>query len=107
MDHVQNDRFKTLLLVIALAGLVTRLGLHLGGRPDLAQAVWFVGVVPVLAALIVEIIRSLARGEVGLDIVAALSMTAAVTLGETLAAGVVAVMYSGGTFLESFAGGHT
>ncbi|MFZ9133459.1 MAG: heavy metal translocating P-type ATPase, partial [Gemmobacter sp.] len=48
---------------------------------------------------------SLRRGEVGLDIVAALSMSAALVFGETLAAAVVAVMYSGGTFLESFAEG--
>jgi heavy metal translocating P-type ATPase len=105
LDHAQTDRLKTLLLVIALAGLIAGLGLHFSGRTDLAQTVWFAGVVPVLAALVIEIIRSLARGEVGLDIVAALSMTAAVTFGETLAAAVVAVMYSGGTFLESFAEG--
>ncbi|MBS8271853.1 heavy metal translocating P-type ATPase, partial [Halomonas litopenaei] len=66
---------------------------------------WFLGVVPVLVALVVEIIRSLWQGELGLDIVAALSMTAALVFGETLAAAVVAVMYSGGTFLESFAEG--
>ncbi|MBD1547950.1 heavy metal translocating P-type ATPase [Roseibium aggregatum] len=105
MDRAQTDRLKTLLLVIALAGLVTGLGLHFSGRSDLAQTVWFAGVVPVLAALVIEILRSLARGEVGLDIVAALSMSAALTFGETLAAAVVAVMYSGGTFLESFAEG--
>jgi len=105
MDHVQTDRLKTLLLGIALAGLVAGLGLQFGGQSDLAQSVWFAGVVPVLVALVVEIIRSLARGEVGLDIVAALSMSAALTFGETLAAAVVAVMYSGGTFLESFAEG--
>ena len=45
------------------------------------------------------------RGEVGLDIVAALSVTAALLFDETLAAAVVSVMYSGGTFLESFAEG--
>ena len=50
-------------------------------------------------------LRSLGQGEVGLDIVAALSMSAALLFGETLAAAVVALMYSGGTFLESFAQG--
>ncbi|WP_374630307.1 heavy metal translocating P-type ATPase [Pannonibacter indicus] len=105
MDHARTDRLKSLLLGIALAGLMAGLGLHFGKRADLAQALWFAGVVPVLAALVLEILRSLARGEVGLDIVAALSMSAALTFGETLAAAVVAVMYSGGTFLESFAEG--
>ncbi len=105
MDHAKTDRLNTLLLGIALAGLAAGLALHFGGRTDIAQTVWFAGVVPVLAALVVEILRSLVRGEVGLDIVAALSMTAALTFGETLAAAVVAVMYSGGTFLEGFAEG--
>ena len=105
MDQIQTDRLKTLLLTVALAGLIGGLALYFGGRPDLASTIWFAGVVPVLAALVVEILRSLSRGDVGLDIVAALSMAAALTFGETLAAAVVAVMYSGGTFLEGFAEG--
>ncbi|MCU0816691.1 MAG: cadmium-translocating P-type ATPase [Cypionkella sp.] len=105
MDHAQSDRLKTLLLGVALGGLLLGLGLRFLGQPDLSQTIWIAGVVPVLAALVVEILRSLARGEVGLDIVAALSMSAALIFGETLAAAVVALMYSGGTFLESYAEG--
>ncbi len=105
MDHTKTDRLQALLLTIALVGLAAGLALHFGGKPDLAPTVWFAGVVPVLAALVIEILRSLSRGEVGLDIVAALSMTAALAFDETLAAAVVAVMYSGGTFLEGFAEG--
>lgn len=99
------DRLNVALLFIALAGLVTGLALRLAGLPDLAALTWSAGVVPVLAALAVEIVRSLWKGEVGLDIVAALSMSAALFFGETLAAAVVALMYSGGTFLENFAEG--
>lgn len=91
------------LLVLALLGLVAGLALRLAGLPDLAAAAWTAGVLPALAALIVEIVRSLRKGDVGLDIVAALSMSAALLVGETLAAAVVALMYSGGSFLESFA----
>lgn len=105
MDHVSSDRFKTAVLLVALAGLLLGLALHFSGRIEAAAVAWTVGVIPVLAALLTEILRSLWRGEVGLDIVAALSMSAALTFGETLAAAVVAVMYSGGTFLESFAEG--
>jgi heavy metal translocating P-type ATPase len=54
-------------------------------------------------ALLIEIVTSLRRGDVGLDIVAALSMTAALAFGEMLAASIVALMYAGGQFLESFA----
>jgi heavy metal translocating P-type ATPase len=100
-----SDRFKTAILLLALAGLVLGLALWAADLADMADLVWIAGVLPALAALIVEILRSIGRGEVGLDIVAALSMTAALVFGETLAAAVVAVMYTGGTFLESFAEG--
>jgi heavy metal translocating P-type ATPase len=65
--------------------------------------IWAWVTVPVLLALLVEIVGSLRRGDVGLDIVAALSMAGALSLGEHLAAAVVALMYAGGQFLESFA----
>ena len=100
-----RDRLKTVLLVIAALGLAVGLALWAARRGDLATLAWSAGVIPVLAALVAEIIRGLVRQEVGLDIVAALSMSAALVFGETLAAAVVALMYSGGTFLESFAQG--
>jgi cation transport ATPase len=91
------------LALVALAGLGLAAGLVAlaAGHPGPARVIWAAGVLPVLAALAVEILSSLRRGEHGLDIVAALSMSAALLFGETLAAAVVALMYSGGTFLES------
>ena len=100
-----HDRLNVALLATGLLGLAVGLGLKLAGLPELATVAWFAGVIPVLAALLVEIARYLWKGEVGLDIVAALSMSAALFFGEALAAAVVALMYSGGTFLESFAEG--
>ena len=105
MDATLIDRIKTVILGLAIAGLAGGLVLHAVGQGDIARLVWVVGVVPALSTLVVEILRSLRAGEVGLDIVAALSMSAALAFGETLAAAVVAVMYSGGTFLEAFAEG--
>jgi heavy metal translocating P-type ATPase len=105
MKPLMPDRLNIALIAIALLGLVAGVGLWLASQTDLANLFWTAGVIPVLATLVVEIIRSLWRGEVGLDIVAALSMSAALLFGETLAAAVVALMYSGGTFLESFAQG--
>ncbi len=105
MERTRADGFKTALLLVAVIGLVLGLALYTAGNGRLADAIWIAGVLPALLALVIEILRSLGRGEVGLDIVAALSMTAALVFGETLAAAVVAVMYSGGTFLESFAEG--
>ncbi|MEB8386928.1 heavy metal translocating P-type ATPase [Rhodobacteraceae bacterium KMM 6894] len=105
MTPLNKNRQKTGILLLAVAGLLVGLAFYVAGRGDLADTVWLLGVAPALAALLIEIVRSIRRGEVGLDIVAALSMTAALVFGETLAAAVVAVMYSGGTVLEGFAEG--
>jgi cation transport ATPase len=105
MQQTGSDSFKTTILLLAATGLVSGRAFWFSGKADIANFIWFAGVVPALAALVIEILRSIGRGEVGWDLVAALSMTAALVFGETLAAAVVAVMYSGGTFLESFAEG--
>jgi heavy metal translocating P-type ATPase len=95
--------FRSLLVVIAVAGLAVGAGAWLWAPEGWADWAWAVGTLPILAALVVEIVTSLRRGEVGLDLVAALSMTAALAFGEPLAGNVVALMYAGGQFLESYA----
>nr|WP_315857398.1 heavy metal translocating P-type ATPase [Rhizobium leguminosarum] len=57
----------------------------------------------VIAALSVDVALSLRRGDIGLDLIAALSMSAALWFGEYFAGAIVAVMYAGGQFLESSA----
>ncbi|MDP5346720.1 MAG: heavy metal translocating P-type ATPase [Paracoccaceae bacterium] len=103
--HMTQNRLDIALLAVALLGLLSGLLLMVMGQSALASVVWAGGVLPVLVMLAVEIVRSLAKGEVGLDIVAALSMSAALLFDEMLAAAVVALMYAGGSFLESFAEG--
>jgi heavy metal translocating P-type ATPase len=93
------------LVVIALLGLVLGLIAPLIGLPGWAQAIHTVATLPILAALLVEIVTSLMRGKVGLDLVAAVSMAAALGFGESLAGNVVGLMYAGGQLLESFAEG--
>lgn len=93
------------LALIPLIGLVAGFVAKLTGYPTLAGPIWAVSAVPVLIALVVEIWQSLRSGKVGLDIVAALSMTAALAVGEYLAGAIVALMYAGGQYLEHFAEG--
>jgi heavy metal translocating P-type ATPase len=92
------------LLAIGAAGL--GLGLwfeHVGNDPASGFIIWAIATLPVLLSLFVQIVQSLRRGDIGLDIVAALSMSAALYFGENLAANVVALMYASGQYLESFA----
>jgi heavy metal translocating P-type ATPase len=88
---------------LAAAGLLAGIAAKVAGRDVAAAAVWTAVTLPVLLALLVEIVTSLRRGEVGLDIVAGLSMAAALIFGENLAAAIVALMYAGGQYLEIYA----
>lgn len=101
----EPDRTRTHIVLIAspLAGLALGGCFWWIGASSRAGLVWALATVPVLLALFVQIIRSLRRGDVGLDIVAALSMSAALIFGEFLAGIVVALMYAGGQLLEAFA----
>ncbi len=88
---------------LAAAGLAAGFAVQLVSLGGWSQTIWAAATVPVLAALVAEIVTSLRRGELGLDIVAALSMSAALAVGQELAAAIVALMYAGGQYLESFA----
>ncbi|WP_458759203.1 heavy metal translocating P-type ATPase [Afipia sp. TerB] len=98
-------KLRSFLVVVAISGLAAGLAAWLAGKEAWSAWAWIVGTAPVLAALIAEIFISLRRGDVGLDVVAALSMAAALAFGEPLAGNVVALMYAGGQFLESYAEG--
>src|SRR6188508_2044857 len=75
---------------LAAAGLLAGIAAKVAGRDVAAAAVWTAVTLPVLLALLVEIVTSLRRGEVGLDIVAGLSMAAA-------------LIFAGGQYLEIYA----
>lgn len=95
--------FRSLLVAIAVTGLAAGALSWFAGQPDWAGWIWAAGTVPVLAALLAEIVVSLHRGQIGLDLVAVLSMSAALAFGEPLAGNVVALMYAGGQLLEAYA----
>ncbi len=88
---------------LAALGLAAGLAAHFAGIGGWPDVIWTVATIPVLLALLAEIVTTLRRGDVGLDIVAALSMTAALAVGQALAAAIVALMYAGGQYLEGFA----
>jgi heavy metal translocating P-type ATPase len=91
------------LLALAAGGLGAGLGARWLGRADWATWLMLAGAVPVLAAVLLDSAASLWRRELGLDIIALLSIGGALALGEYVTAGVIAVMLSGGRALEDFA----
>ncbi|WP_412178930.1 heavy metal translocating P-type ATPase [Rhizobium sp. TRM96647] len=103
-EGIWQRRSSIILVGVAAGGLVV--GLALSWRfARYAHLVWCAATLAVLASLLLQVFSALRRGDVGLDIVAALSMSAAIVFGEPLAGNVVGLMYAGGQLLESFAEG--
>ncbi|HEY1472662.1 MAG TPA: heavy metal translocating P-type ATPase [Pseudolabrys sp.] len=94
---------RQFLAALVALGLAAGFAVKLAGLGAWSPTIWAAVTLPVLLALLAEIITSLRRGDLGLDIVAALSMTGALLVGENLAAAIVALMYAGGQYLESYA----
>lgn len=88
------------LLAVALGGL-----LWLLGHEDWADLTWGVGAAVVLVPLTLVTLRSLAKGDVGVDAIALVAIAGALILGEELAAAIVALMMAGGAALEAWAAG--
>jgi hypothetical protein len=97
------NSLRIALFAVATLGLALGFVVPFAGFPAWQTWIWGSAGALVLAALLREIVTSLLKGEVGLDIVAGISMSAALAFGETLAAAVVGLMYAGRQLLENFA----
>jgi heavy metal translocating P-type ATPase len=86
------------LLLIAIGGVLSLLGATAAG-----DAVWAATVALMLVPLTWSIVRTLARGRVGVDAIALIAMAGALAIGQYLAGAVIALMLSGGNALEASA----
>ncbi len=91
--------------LVAATVVVAVLGLVLLATPARNAAPWVVGAYALAIAgwEAVQMVRSLLRGNLGLDILAVTAITAAVLVGEPWAALVVVLMLTGGEALENYA----
>ncbi|MFH6783293.1 MULTISPECIES: heavy metal translocating P-type ATPase [Methylobacterium] len=93
------------LVALPLLGLCAGLVARSLGHADAAALAWSLATLAVLAFLLVQVAASLVRGDVGLDLVALLSMGGALALSQPLAGAVIALMFAGGQSLEAYAAG--
>ena len=99
------QRYPTVLLGAALAGLVVGGALHLAGLPAGGDAAWdATGAFGALYSLW-TMIDSLRRSRIGVDLIALLALVGTLATGEHLAAAVVSTMLVTGRALESWAAG--
>jgi heavy metal translocating P-type ATPase len=94
---------RWILVFVAIAGLAAGGAAWLAKRNDIADICFTLATLPVIAGLVVSMVRDLLAGRLGVDAIALVSMSAAVALGQPLAGAVVALMYSGGNVLEDIA----
>jgi heavy metal translocating P-type ATPase len=77
-------------------------GASLLHSPAWAGHWWATGALVMALVLLVEIFKRLMQGEAGVDVIALLSMTVALILGQSLVAVVIALMLASGRTLEFF-----
>ena len=99
------QRFARVAFALTVAGLLAGGLAWLAGYRDTAGHLWAITTALVLLPLLLDILASLRRGEVGVDAIALLAMVGALAFGEHLAGAVVALMLSGGEMLEIYAAG--
>ena len=87
------------------AGTVVGGGVWLAGSGGAANAIWAATTLLLLVPLTWSVVKTLARGDVGVDAIALLAMGGALAVGEYLAGAVIAVMLAGGNALEAYAQG--
>jgi heavy metal translocating P-type ATPase len=92
------------LTALALVGIAAGGALHLAGDPGAGDVAWAGTTAMVLAPLTWSVVRTVLRGNVGVDSIALVAMAGALALGEYLAGAVIALMLSGGNALEAAAG---
>ncbi|WP_235962052.1 HAD-IC family P-type ATPase [Falsiroseomonas selenitidurans] len=93
------------LSIWVLLGLAAGAILLAIGRDGPSVWVWSITALPVAAHVAVGVVRSLAGGKLGVDIIALAAILAAVAMAEPLTGAVVALMVAGGEALEGWAEG--
>lgn len=96
-------RLRRALLGLVVLGLVAGLLAHSAGQSGVMHIAWDAPAALVAAVVAADLIAGLRRGVFGVDVIALLAITAALVLGEHLAAIIVAAMVAGGAALEEFA----
>lgn len=96
---------RTLQRAIAvLCGTLAGGACHLLDAPAAGDLLWTATLVATVVPLTWTVVRALAHGDLGVDVIALLAMAGALAGDELLAGAVVAVMLTGGNALEAYAG---
>jgi heavy metal translocating P-type ATPase len=99
------DGSSPLILLAVLTAVFVGTAAWLGGVKFAADLAWAAAALVALIPLGVTVVRDLARGKTGVDVIALLAMAGSLALGQFLAGAVIGLMLSGGEALERYANG--
>ena len=91
------------LLLGSIVGVCLGGALWLAGEHAAANGVWAITTVMGGVPLLIDVVRSFARREFGVDVIAALAIVGSLALAQYLAGAVIALMLSTGKALEAYA----
>jgi heavy metal translocating P-type ATPase len=94
-----------LSLTLATSGLFVGAILHFASRSGPGNVGWITSAAIGIVFSLMSTVRSLRRGQLGVDIIALLALIGALSVGEFLAAAVVSVMLASGGTIEMWAAG--
>lgn len=94
-------RYKTFfaVIIVLIAGII----FYIASQPTISKWLFAITSVGVLIPIVIDMMKSIAKKEYGLDLLAVTAITASLALGEFLAAIVIVFMLTGGEALEDFA----
>lgn len=99
---MQRGKLDPALLLISIATLLAGIFAGTLGRPDLTQLFWTASAVLLMAVTGLEVIVSLLHKQVGVDLIALLSISASLWFAQFLVAAVIAIMLASGRSLEFY-----
>jgi cation transport ATPase len=102
LTSMLNKWLDPVLLLLTALTLLAGGVAYVAQKPEWASMCWAAGSLVMSAVLLVEIVRRLARREAGVDLIALLSIAAALVFEQTLVAAVIALMLATGRTLEFF-----
>lgn len=99
---MQRSKLDPTLLLISIAALLAGILADAYGSPELTQLCWIGSAVLLMAVTGVEVIVSLVHKQVGVDLIALLSIAASLWFSQFLVAAVIAIMLASGRSLEFY-----
>ena len=94
---------EPLLVIVTVAALAVGGVLWLIGQRGAADVCWIAGTAAAVVPAVLWVVSALRQGRAGVDVIAVLSLTGTLLVGEYLAGALIAVMLAGGRALEAAA----